>query len=100
MEILQHYSNTPELLHDLRATLRALTEPDDLDSELRAAEQVAKPWSMDERLTKDQVGEIICRYHAGALGQELANDFHISLSSVRRLLRKHGARLKDRPQRE
>lgn len=38
---------------------------------------------------------MIADYRAGSIGKEIAEKYGISLSSVRRLMRKHGGRLKD-----
>lgn len=50
-----------------------------------------RAWKVSHRLTEEDVQLMIKEYHAGALRQELADKFKISLSSVGRLLRRHGA---------
>lgn len=54
-----------------------------------------RAWRVSHRLTEEDVQLLIKEYHAGALRQELADRHKISVSSVGRLLRKHGARLTD-----
>ena len=54
-------------------------------------------WSMDERLSPETIAAMIADYRAGSIGKEIAEKYGISLSSVRRLMRKHGGRLKDKP---
>jgi transposase len=51
---------------------------------------------MVDRLSTAEVQAIIDAYHAGMIAKDGAAKFQISLSSVRRLLRKHGARRGDR----
>ena len=53
---------------------------------------------MSDQLSPEEVRTIIDLYEEGALARDLAVKFGISLSSVRRLLRKHGARRSDRRQ--
>ena len=92
------YSNTPEIINDLRFLVKALEEtlPSDDEEPLGIpAQPPSQTWAMTDRLSKDQIEDLIRQYHAGRTGKELAEAFNISLSSVRRLLAKHKARLKD-----
>jgi len=59
------------------------------------SERSAQAWKVSHRLSEEDVQLLIKEYHAGALRQELADRHKISVSSVGRLLRKHGARLTD-----
>jgi DNA invertase Pin-like site-specific DNA recombinase len=47
------------------------------------------------RLSSDDIARLIDRYQAGEIARMLAEEFGISHSSVKRLLRKHKARRKD-----
>jgi len=59
------------------------------------SERSTRAWKVSHRLSEEDVRLLIKKYHAGALRQELADKYKISLSSVGRLLRKHRARLAD-----
>ncbi|MDQ3886570.1 MAG: hypothetical protein M3308_06070, partial [Actinomycetota bacterium] len=59
------------------------------------SERSTRVWKVSHRLTEEDVQLLIKEYHAGALRQELADRYKISVSSVGRLLRKHEAKLKD-----
>ena len=98
MEVLTAYSHTPERLDDLRKAAEIVRgqRPDEPDEERN--EQASRPrqWSLADRLSPDEVQTIINRYRAGTTAKDLVVKLGISLSSVRRLLGKHGARLSDR----
>lgn len=70
--------------------------PDQPDDERN--QEASRPclWSVTDRLPSDDVKTIIDLHHAGTTGKDLAARFEISLSSVRRLLRKRGTRHSDR----
>jgi DNA-directed RNA polymerase specialized sigma24 family protein len=95
VEVLKAYSHTPDQLYDLRKAREvvrgdASNEPDDPQP------PQPRPWSMADRLSPEDVQAMIEKYHAGTIAQDLAAQYGISVKSVRRLLRKHGARLCDR----
>ncbi|HEV7454987.1 MAG TPA: hypothetical protein VGO07_07045 [Candidatus Saccharimonadales bacterium] len=92
MDLIVHYSNTPQLLFDLRLTVRALAEPgsDQEKLTLPSPAQSAQPWSTSARLGTTGMDALLDAYHAGATKKQVADQFKISLSSVKRLLRKHG----------
>ena len=62
---------------------------------VRSLDRKGRVWSLAERLSEEDVQLLVKEYRAGALRQELADNYKISLSSVGRLLRAHGGRLKD-----
>jgi hypothetical protein len=49
-----------------------------------------------DRLAPENITHLIERYHAGATAKELAAQYSIGLTDVKRLLREHRARRKDR----
>ena len=95
MEVLKAYSH-PAQLHDLRKIWEVVHDgqPDEPDDRNEAASRRSQ-WSMVDRLSPADVQAIIDAYHAGMIAKDVAAKFQISLSSVRRLLRKHGARRSD-----
>lgn len=70
--------------------------PDEPDEERNEDASRPRQWSMSDRLSPDEVQTLIDLYRTGTIAKDLAVKFGISLSSVRRLLRKHSARLSDR----
>ena len=52
----------------------------------------SRSYAMADRLTEDQIQALVESYLAGTHADTLAERYGISLSSVRRLLRQHGAR--------
>ena len=98
MELLTAYSHTPERLDDLRKAVEIVRrqEADEPDAERNEDASRPRQWSMADRLSPEEVQTIINRYRTGTIAKDLAATFGISLSSVRRLLRKHRARLSDR----
>jgi hypothetical protein len=102
VDIFLQYSNRPSYLVDLQYTLahlkKAQLAPPGKRRSVSGPPRNAQKWAMDERLAEGQVAEIIRQYRAGKIGKELAAEFKISLSSVRRLLRNNGGRLKDQRQ--
>jgi len=51
--------------------------------------------SFADRLTDDGIQTLIAAYRAGLTAAELATEYGVSLSTVKRLLRKHNGRLRD-----
>lgn len=99
VELLRRYSNRQDLLEPLVDVLRRIRENDQtdepgLDGPYRTAEP---PKSFAEQLTTEGIENLVAAYRAGMTGAELATKYGVSLSTVRRLLRKHGGRLTDMP---
>jgi hypothetical protein len=57
-----------------------------------ASEARTRWWSMADRLSAADVETLVEHYRSGVKAAFLATEYNISLSSVRRLLRQHGAR--------
>jgi DNA invertase Pin-like site-specific DNA recombinase len=51
---------------------------------------------VSDKVTDEDVRRLLERYRSGVTARKLVEEFGISESSVKRLLRKHGARRKDR----
>jgi response regulator of citrate/malate metabolism len=54
------------------------------------------PWKTTDRLTEEQVDELIARYEAGETSRELASAFAISKTAVVRLLRDNCVEIRPR----
>jgi hypothetical protein len=95
VDLLRSYSNRSDLCTDLEHTARSLRQCQEdqahetsvMQSEPRATTR----HRMTERLDTNRVAELIERYQAGETGKDLADTYGISLSSVRRIVREHGA---------
>lgn len=98
---MRSYSKRHDLLYDLVEALRQLgtaREAAGLDGKrrsVRSTGRVGHVHNVEDRLGEETVCKIIDDYRAGVTGQELADRYEVSLSSVRRMLRKHGGRLRD-----
>lgn len=96
MGLLTHYSNRSDLLHELEVTAgrlqQAQQEGTPLVRSVRSPDRQGRVWSLAERLSETQVQAIVAGFEAGALRQQLAEQYKISLSSVGRLLHQHRQR--------
>lgn len=99
MELIAHYSNTPELLSDLRRTVEAVTtvivEDDELDVSMTAPTD--RPWQLKDRLSSGDISELIESFRSGTTIPELVTRYGISRSSVKTLLRQRGVQRHPRP---
>ncbi len=97
VELLRRYSDRTHLLERLQDVLRRIAENDQTDEpglpESPRSHEERQPFA--ERLAGDGVQALIAAYRAGTTAPELAAKYGVSLSTVKRLLRKHGGRLKD-----
>ena len=99
VDLVAAYSNRPDVLGDLEYTLAALAKAQAAAGRIEPvsvrSDRSTRSWKVSHRLSEEDVQLLTKEYRAGALRQELADKYKISLSSVGRLLRKHEARLKD-----
>jgi hypothetical protein len=56
------------------------------------SEQAPRVWRVSDRLSEADLCRLVCCYRAGTTARELAEQFNISKSSVKRLLRERGVR--------
>ena len=98
MDVLTAYSHTPARPDDLQKTWQVVhsQRPGEPDEGRNEAASQPRRWAMSDRLSPDKVQTIIDLYQGGMIAKDVAAEFGISLSSIRRLLRKHSARLSDR----
>ena len=99
MEIVTHYSNTPELLSDLRRTVDAVStvvvEEDEPD--LSSTAPVGRDWRVKDRLTSADIEQLVESFKDGTTIPELVARYSICQSSVKRLLRERRVRRHPRP---
>lgn len=97
VDLIRAYSNRSDLLDDLERAVRQLArvskEPREERQSVGSTGRVGRVWAMSERLGKDAINEIIRGYEAGVIQVELAERAGISLSSVKRILRRYRASL-------
>ena len=100
MELLRRYSNRDDLLKPLVSVLERISEePPVTEEEARlvsADGPTSRAWHVSDRLTSADIKDLVTSYRAGSTIRVLAEQYDISTSSVKRLLREHGAR-KQRP---
>lgn len=96
MELLEQFSNRPDVLYDLEEGERQLLKAQDETTERVSVRSVKTPRRVgpaptaEERLGEQNVSTLLRQYRDGTPAEVLAERFGVSLSSVRRLLRRHG----------
>jgi Helix-turn-helix domain of resolvase len=101
VELLRRYANRADLLDDLTRTMARLqgvqTVPVEEQAEaLYSACQHARQDLVSLRFSSDDISRMIERYRAGVTTREVANEFKIGTTTLKRLIRERGARRKDR----
>ncbi|MFI6291967.1 helix-turn-helix domain-containing protein [Nonomuraea sp. NPDC050790] len=93
---MRRYSKRLDLLEQLNEALRRLGEKPRTDLEDTLTVSPPDPaqgnWCMKDRFTDEEIQALVERFQAGTPKGVLAKEYGISLSSVKRLLRKHGAK--------
>jgi predicted DNA binding protein len=83
--------NRGDLLHDLRETVRQLRSSLDSDEPSRSVKTIVRDdggrRKLSNRLTDDQVRELVAAFEAGTTRLELAERYGIGRTSVAKLLR-------------
>jgi hypothetical protein len=96
VDIIRAYSKRSDLQEDLNRVLlrleRAAKEPGHARRSVSSTGQVDRAWRTSDRLTADDEAEIVRCFMTGTPKATLAEKHGISESSVKRLLRRHGAR--------
>ena len=102
MELLRRYSNRDDLLKPLVSVLERITEePPSKEEEAQLVSPdrpTLRAWQVSDRLSPTVIKTLVASYLAGSTIRVLAEQYGISTTSVKRLLRKHRAR-KQRPRR-
>lgn len=70
---------------------RGLREPETAARGVRS-EQAPRVWRVSERLSETDLSGLVASYRAGTTANALAEQFNISKSSIKRLLRERGIR--------
>jgi hypothetical protein len=96
VEIVTHYSNTPDLLVDLRRTVQAVGETDQNDEPDLPPHPADRPWHVRDRLSTVDIDQLVESYKAGTTIPQLATQYGICWSSVKRLLKEHAVRRRPR----
>ncbi len=99
MELIVHYSNTPELLSNLRRTVDAVTSimVEDDEPDLSMTAPADRVWRVRDRLSPADIDQLVESFKDGTTIPELATRYGISRSSVKTLLRQRGVRRHPRP---
>jgi response regulator of citrate/malate metabolism len=91
VDILLWYLNRPELLYDLQQTVHQLHQALTVDIQRRSVTTIIRNRGgrrkLSNRLTDDQVRELVAAFEAGTTRMALAERYGISRTSVARLLR-------------
>jgi hypothetical protein len=90
VDLLMSYSKRSDLLFELVSAVERLRSTDSLEPEKGGSvrsEQAPRVWRISDRLSETDIRDLISRYQAGTTSRELAEQFGISQSSVKQLLR-------------
>ena len=95
MELVRRYCNRADLQERLsearsRASQRGRQEPDSQEDSVSG--RVPGSWQVRDRLTAGDVESLIAEFQAGTSKRMLAEQYAVSVSTVKRILRKHGVR--------
>ncbi len=96
VDLLRRYSNRPDLCYDLAQAVRRVQEPGIKSSQsVPSRSRDARHMRISERLTGAQIQALIARYRTGCTAKDLAVEYGIGTTSVKRILRDNHARHKD-----
>lgn len=92
VEVLLAYLNRGDLLHDLQETVRQIRQAvSGGDTPARSVKTITcegdRKRKLSNRLTDDQVRELVASFEAGTTRMELAKQYGIGRTSVAKLLR-------------
>jgi hypothetical protein len=99
VELIAHYSNTPELLSDLRRTVDAVTSimVEDDEPDLSMTAPTDSDCQVTDRLSPGDIDQLVQSFKEGTTIPELVTRYGISRSSVKTLLRQRGVRRRPCP---
>lgn len=92
--VLRRYSNRSDLLEQLRKVAVILPR-DGHDGNTRAEvarEDMVRSWRLRDRFSSEDLQSMIDLYRSGATARQVAENYCVSLRSVKRLLHQHGIR--------
>jgi len=87
-EALRRYSNRPDLLGPMIDVLRRIVVGDQVDEPGGAESREGCSLRLSDRLSEADVVKMVGRFRAGMAKHKLAAEYGMSLSSVKRLLRR------------
>lgn len=93
MELLSRYSNRQAQIEGMEDVLCRIAQGD--QTTLAGGDHLhsrARTWRVEDRLSAEQLDQLVAMFTAGTPKTVLAERFNISLSSVKRLLRRYGVR--------
>jgi hypothetical protein len=98
VELIVHYSNSPELLVDIRRTVQAMATimVEDDEPDLSMTAPADRDWRVKDRLTSSDIDQLVESFKTGTTIPELVNRYSISRSSIKTLLRQRGVRRRHR----
>jgi hypothetical protein len=92
VELVRRYCNRPDLLQNLAGALSRASKRGDREREPANAQWGRIPGTRLERLTEADVQCLIGEFLAGTPKWQLAERYAVSMSTVKRILKKHGVR--------
>lgn len=98
VDLLRAYSNRVDLLSVLVSAVERLRVREAGSPEIAGSvrsDRAPRVWRVGDRLSEADVGRLVSSYRAGTTARELAEQFKISMTSVKRLLRANRARRRD-----
>lgn len=100
MELCSRYSNRDDLLEPLVRVLEQINQDllvsEPKDQLVSADGATPKAWRVADRLSPTDLANLVASYRGGTTIRDLAEQFNLGTTTVKRLLREHGAR-KRRP---
>ena len=95
VELVRRYSNRADLHERLTQAALNITRTDNQDHELpssSAAGRTPRVWRVRDRLGDAAIDQLIAEFLAGTPKRVLAERYAVSFSTVKNILRQHGAR--------
>lgn len=100
VELISRYSNRSDLQKRLEETHNRVPRKQVQDQELSREAVGSRPTlrvrRVCDRVSSEAIRDLIERHQAGATARELATEFKIGATSIKKLLREHRARRRDR----
>jgi DNA invertase Pin-like site-specific DNA recombinase len=89
------YSKRSDLLFELVRAVECLQVKEDRTADTGGSvrsDQAPRVWRISDRLSKADIRSLVSSYRVGTTARELAEQFKISKSSVKQILREEGIR--------
>jgi hypothetical protein len=97
--VIRRYSNRPDLLEQLRKVAVILSDDGQgvgTGAMDHRAESVVRSRRLHDRFPRVDLQAMVDLYRSGVTARRVAEEFEVSLRSVKRLLREHGVRREGR----